>query len=301
MAENKYTEDSIKSLDWKEHIRLRPGMYIGKLGDGSASEDGIYILLKEVIDNSIDEFVMGNGQKIEINISEQGQVAVRDYGRGIPLGKLKDCASKINTGGKYDSEAFKKSVGLNGVGIKAVNALSNYFKIEAFRDGKKRAIEFSEGNLVSEDASDQKSDQPNGTSILFNPDPKLFNNFNYRLEFVENMVRYYSYLNRGLNVLLNGRKFKSKGGLFDLLTDEITEEIQYPIIHLSGEDIEIAFTHTSQYGEDYFSFVNGQNTTQHGTHVAAFKESIVKTIRDFYKKSYEAVDVRSSIIACSKR
>ncbi len=297
MAENKYTEDSIKSLDWKEHIRLRPGMYIGKLGDGSASEDGIYILLKEVIDNSIDEFVMGNGQKIEINISEQGQVAVRDYGRGIPLGKLKDCASKINTGGKYDSEAFKKSVGLNGVGIKAVNALSTYFKIEAFRDGKKRAIEFSEGNLVSEDASDQKSDQPNGTSILFNPDPKLFNNFNYRLEFVENMVRYYSYLNRGLNVLLNGRKFKSKGGLFDLLTDEITEEIQYPIIHLSGEDIEIAFTHTSQYGEDYFSFVNGQNTTQHGTHVAAFKESIVKTIRDFYKKSYEAVDVRSSIIA----
>ena len=297
MAENKYTEDSIKSLDWKEHIRLRPGMYIGKLGDGSASEDGIYILLKEVIDNSIDEFVMGNGQKIEINISEQGQVAVRDYGRGIPLGKLKDCASKINTGGKYDSEAFKKSVGLNGVGIKAVNALSTYFKIEAFRDGKKRAIEFSEGNLVSEDAFDQKSDQPNGTSILFNPDPKLFNNFNYRLEFVENMVRYYSYLNRGLNVLLNGRKFKSKGGLFDLLTDEITEEIQYPIIHLSGEDIEIAFTHTSQYGEDYFSFVNGQNTTQHGTHVAAFKESIVKTIRDFYKKSYEAVDVRSSIIA----
>ena len=297
MAENKYTEDSIKSLDWKEHIRLRPGMYIGKLGDGSASEDGIYILLKEVIDNSIDEFVMGNGQKIEINISEQGQVSVRDYGRGIPLGKLKDCASKINTGGKYDSEAFKKSVGLNGVGIKAVNALSTYFKIEAFRDGKKRAIEFSEGNLVSEDAFDQKSDQPNGTSILFNPDPKLFNNFNYRLEFVENMVRYYSYLNRGLNVLLNGRKFKSKGGLFDLLTDEITEEIQYPIIHLSGEDIEIAFTHTSQYGEDYFSFVNGQNTTQHGTHVAAFKESIVKTIRDFYKKSYEAVDVRSSIIA----
>ena len=297
MADNKYTEDSIKSLDWKEHIRLRPGMYIGKLGDGSASEDGIYILLKEVIDNSIDEFVMGNGQKIEINISEQGQVSVRDYGRGIPLGKLKDCASKINTGGKYDSEAFKKSVGLNGVGIKAVNALSTYFKIEAFRDGKKRAIEFSEGNLVSEDASDQKSDQPNGTSILFNPDPKLFNNFNYRLEFVENMVRYYSYLNRGLNVLLNGRKFKSKGGLFDLLTDEITEEIQYPIIHLSGEDIEIAFTHTSQYGEDYFSFVNGQNTTQHGTHVAAFKESIVKTIRDFYKKSYEAVDVRSSIIA----
>ena len=297
MADNKYTEDSIKSLDWKEHIRLRPGMYIGKLGDGSASEDGIYILLKEVIDNSIDEFVMGNGQKIEINISEQGQVSVRDYGRGIPLGKLKDCASKINTGGKYDSEAFKKSVGLNGVGIKAVNALSTYFKIEAFRDGKKRAIEFSEGNLVSEDAFDQKSDQPNGTSILFNPDLKLFNNFNYRLEFVENMVRYYSYLNRGLNVLLNGRKFKSKGGLFDLLTDEITEEIQYPIIHLSGEDIEIAFTHTSQYGEDYFSFVNGQNTTQHGTHVAAFKESIVKTIRDFYKKSYEAVDVRSSIIA----
>jgi topoisomerase-4 subunit B len=297
MADSNYTEDSIKSLDWKEHIRMRPGMYIGKLGDGSASEDGIYILLKEVIDNCIDEFVMGNGDKILIDISDEGRVSVRDFGRGIPLGKLKDCASKINTGGKYDSEAFKKSVGLNGVGIKAVNALSSNFKIQSFRDGKSRCIEFTAGNVLKEDTSDQNTTEPNGTHIIYEPDPSLFKNFKYRNEFVENMVRYYSYLNSGLTLHFNGRKFKSKKGLHDLLTDEITEEIHYPIIHLTGSDIEIAFTHATQYGEEYYSFVNGQNTTQHGTHVAAFKEAIVKTIRDFYKKNYEAVDVRSSIIA----
>ncbi|MCG8527999.1 MAG: type IIA DNA topoisomerase subunit B [Opitutales bacterium] len=297
MAAN-YTEDSIKSLDWKEHIRLRPGMYIGKLGDGSASDDGIYVLLKEVLDNSVDEYVMGNGRTIDIELTESS-MSVRDYGRGIPLGKLKDCAAKINTGAKYDSEAFKKSVGLNGVGIKAVNALSSGFTIQAFRDRKTRKIEFEQGEVTREDKSDKpaNANDRNGTLVQFTPDNEVFGSFSWKDSIIESMLWNYAYLNTGLTLAFNGKKFVSQNGLFDLLTDEIAEEIRYPIIHLRGEDIEVAFTHGSSYGEEYFSFVNGQHTTQGGTHQGSFREALAKTIQAHTGKSFDAVDIRTSIIA----
>lgn len=293
-----YTEDNIKSLDWKEHIRLRPGMYIGKLGNGSSPDDGIYILIKEVIDNSIDEYVMGFGKKVDIQIDQQ-TVYIRDYGRGIPLGKLKDCASKINTGAKYDSEAFKKSVGLNGVGIKAVNALSEYFKIQAFRDGKTRSITFSKGETIEEDTKDQidKNNNPNGTLIEFTPDNSIFNHFSFRNEYVQDMLWNYAYLNSGLTLYCNQTKYKSENGLLDLLQNKLNSEPLYPIIHLKDKDIEIAFTHDENYGEDYYSFVNGQHTTMGGTHLNAFKEALSKTIKDFFKKDFDAVDIRTSIVA----
>lgn len=293
-----YTEDNIKSLDWKEHIRLRPGMYIGKLGNGSSPDDGIYILIKEVIDNSIDEYVMGFGKKVDIQIDLQ-TVYIRDYGRGIPLGKLKDCASKINTGAKYDSEAFKKSVGLNGVGIKAVNALSEYFKIQAFRDGKTRSITFSKGETIEEDTKDQidKNNNPNGTLIEFTPDNSIFNHFSFRNEYVQDMLWNYAYLNSGHTLYCNQTKYKSENGLLDLLQNKLNSDPLYPIIHLKDKDIEIAFTHDENYGEDYYSFVNGQHTTMGGTHLNAFKEAISKTIKDFFKKDFDAVDIRTSIVA----
>jgi topoisomerase-4 subunit B len=292
-----YTEDNIKSLDWKEHIRLRPGMYIGKLGDGSSSDDGIYILLKEVIDNSIDEFVMGHGKIIEVNI-DGTHVSVRDFGRGIPLGKLKDCASKINTGAKYDSEAFKKSVGLNGVGIKAVNALSSEFKIEAFREGKTRAVEFNRGNVTREDKKDRVAKEAkSGTALRFDPDPDIFGKIRYREDYVEDMLWNYAYLNSGLTIHYNGKKFKSDKGLHDLLQNKLDGDPLYPIIHLADNDIEIAFTHNESYGEDYYSFVNGQHTTMGGTHLSAFREALAKTIKEFYKKDFDAVDIRTSICA----
>jgi topoisomerase-4 subunit B len=293
-----YTEDNIKSLDWKEHIRLRPGMYIGKLGNGSSADDGIYILIKEVIDNSIDEYVMGFGKKIDIQIDNQ-TVYIRDYGRGIPLGKLKDCASKINTGAKYDSEAFKKSVGLNGVGIKAVNALSGHFKIQAFRDGKTRSITFSKGETIEEDTKDKvdESNNPNGTLIEFIPDTSIFNQFSFRNEYVQDMLWNYAYLNSGLTLYYNQTKYKSENGLLDLLQNKLNSDPLYPIIHLKDKDIEIAFTHDENYGEDYYSFVNGQHTTMGGTHLNAFKEALGKTIKDFFKKDFDAVDMRTSIVA----
>lgn len=292
-----YTEDSIKSLDWKEHIRLRPGMYIGKLGDGSSSDDGIYILLKEVIDNSIDEFVMGNGKVIEVDI-DGTHVAVRDYGRGIPLGKLKDCASKINTGAKYDSEAFKKSVGLNGVGIKAVNALASEFEIQAYRDGKTRRVSFSQGEVVSEDKKDRADkESKNGTALRFDADPEIFGSVRFRDDYVEDMLWNYAYLNSGLTIVYNGKKFKSDKGLHDLLENKLDGEPVYPIIHIKDKDVEIAFTHNDSYGEDYYSFVNGQHTTMGGTHLAAFREALAKTIKEFYKKDFDAVDIRTSICA----
>ena len=293
-----YTEDNIKSLDWKEHIRLRPGMYIGKLGNGSSPDDGIYILIKEVIDNSIDEYVMGFGKKVDIQIDQQ-TVYIRDYGRGIPLGKLKDCASKINTGAKYDSEAFKKSVGLNGVGIKAVNALSEYFKIQAFRDGKTRSITFSKGETIEEDTKDQidKNNNPNGTLIEFTPDNSIFNHFSFRNEYVQDMLWNYAYLNSGLTLYCNQTKYKSENGLLDLLQNKLNSDPLYPIIHLKDKDIEIAYTHDENYGEDYYSFVNGQHTTMGGTHLNAFKEALSKTIKDFFKKDFDAVDIRTSIVA----
>lgn len=294
MAE--YTEDSIKTLEWKEHIRLRPGMYIGKLGDGSSPDDGIYILLKEVIDNAIDEFVMGHGKIIEVTLDD-GAVWVRDYGRGIPLGKLMDCAAKINTGAKYDSEAFKKSVGLNGVGIKAVNALSENFNIQAFREGKTKDLVFSRGEITKDCKRAYKTVEPDGTELGFRPDPKIFPKYQFQEEYLEKMFRYYSYLNTGLTIKFNGKTFRSKNGLLDLLTETISEEPLYPIAHLTGPDIEIAFTHGQQYGEDYYSFVNGQHTTQGGTHLAAFREAFVKAVRDFYGKKYDAADIRGAIIA----
>ena len=294
---SEYNEDSIKSLDWKQHIRLRPGMYIGKLGDGSSSDDGIYILLKEVIDNSIDEFVMGNGKIIEVNI-DGTHVSVRDYGRGIPLGKLKDCASKINTGAKYDSEAFKKSVGLNGVGIKAVNALSSEFAIQAYREGKTRCVSFSQGEVVSEDKKDRaEKEAKDGTALRFDADPEIFGAIRFRDDYVEDMLWNYAYLNSGLTIVYNGKKFKSDKGLHDLLENKLDGEPIYPIVHLKDTDIEIAFTHNDSYGEDYYSFVNGQHTTMGGTHLAAFRESLAKTIKDFYKKDFDAVDIRTSICA----
>ncbi|MEI6536356.1 MAG: DNA topoisomerase IV subunit B [Verrucomicrobiaceae bacterium] len=297
MAEPIYDEDSIKSLDWREHIRLRPGMYIGKLGDGAAPEDGIYVLLKEVIDNTIDEFVMGHGKEVEITI-ENNICTVRDFGRGIPLGKLMECAAQINTGAKYDSDAFKRSVGLNGVGIKAVNALSDRFEIAAFREGKMRQIAFSQGLIKKDMKNPQDSSEPNGTRITFHPDPTSFDSdFAYRLDFVREMLRYYSWLNPGLTLSLNGEKFRSKDGLMDLLRAKLTEEPLYPIIRLEGKDVDIAFTHASGYGEEIYSFVNGQNTTQGGTHLAAFREGIVAEARAFWNKQFDPADVRGSIIA----
>ncbi|HRG59765.1 MAG TPA: DNA topoisomerase IV subunit B [Bacteroidia bacterium] len=295
MAEANYNEDSIKTLDWKEHIRLRPGMYIGKLGDGSSQDDGIYILLKETIDNCIDEYVMGFGKTIEITIKEK-MVKVRDYGRGIPLGKVVDVVSKINTGAKYDSEAFKKSVGLNGVGTKAVNALASYFKVSSVRDDKMKAAEFERGVLVKDEAIIDSTHR-RGTQVVFIPDEKIFGNFHFLMEYVEKMCWNYVYLNTGLTIYLNGNKFYSENGLHDLLSQNLSGNILYPIIHLKGNDIEVAFTHGTQYGEEYYSFVNGQHTTQGGTHQGAFREAVVKTIREFYKKEFEAVDVRTSIVA----
>jgi topoisomerase-4 subunit B len=291
-----YNEDSIRTLEWNEHIRLRPGMYIGKLGDGSSPDDGIYILLKETLDNCIDEFVMGNGKSIEVTIKDK-TVRVRDYGRGIPLGKVVDVVSKINTGAKYDSEAFKKSVGLNGVGTKAVNALASYFSVQAFREGKTKSAEFSTGNL-SKETKIVESDARQGTLITFIPDEKIFGNYHFINEYVEKMLWNYAYLNTGLTILYNGQKFFSENGLLDLLTQNINGPILYPTIHLKGYDIEVALTHSNQqYGEEYYSFVNGQHTTQGGTHQGAFREAVVKTIREFFKKDFEAVDVRTSIIA----
>ncbi len=295
MAEQQYTEDSIKSLSWSEHIRLRPGMYIGKLGDGSSQDDGIYILLKEVIDNCIDEYVMGHGKVIEVTVKDS-LVKVRDYGRGIPLGKVIDCVSKINTGAKYDSAVFKKSVGLNGVGTKAVNALSSEFLVQSVREGKKKVAEFEQGNISTDHPVDE-SGQRHGTLVKFTPDEAIFGKYHFINEYIENMLWNYAYLNTGLTIYFNGNKIKSENGLKDLLEHKIDEEIQYPIIHLSGDDIEIAMTHGNGYGEDYYSFVNGQHTTMGGTHQGAFREAVVKTIRDFYKKDFDAVDVRASIIA----
>jgi topoisomerase-4 subunit B len=297
MAEvtNNYTEDSIRSLDWREHIRLRPGMYIGKLGDGSSQDDGIYILVKEIIDNSIDEYVMGNGKTIEIKITDH-KVQVRDYGRGIPLGKVIDCVSKINTGGKYDSKAFQKSVGLNGVGTKATNALASYFKVQSIRDGQIKTAEFERGELINDHPVIETS-QRNGTLITFVPDDTIFKNYRFIPEYLENQIRNYVYLNAGLTINFNGHKFYSEHGLKDLLTHKTdVEALRYDIIHLKGEDIEIALSHGNEYGEEYYSFVNGQYTTQGGTHLAAFRESIAKTVKEFFKKDYEASDIRASII-----
>lgn len=300
MAEDKnlvkYDEDSIRSLDWKEHIRLRPGMYIGKLGDGSAADDGVYVLIKEVIDNCIDEYTMGHGKQVELTI-EGKMVTVRDYGRGIPLGKVVDVVSKINTGAKYDSKAFQKSVGLNGVGTKAVNALSSHFSVTSFRDGKAKTAEFEKGVLVK-DHKESKTDEPNGTLVQFTPDDTVFRNFHFIHEYLDNQLWNYCYLNAGLAMHFNGKKYVSKNGLLDLLQRKTNpDELRYPIIHLKGDDIEIAISHNNDYGEDIFSFVNGQYTTQGGTHQQAFREAYVKVVRDFYKKDYDASDIRTSIVA----
>ncbi len=295
MAEAIYNDESIKSLDWKEHIRLRPGMYIGKLGDGSSQDDGIYVLIKEIIDNCIDEYVMGYGRTIEISLKNK-MVNVRDYGRGIPLGKVVDCVSKINTGGKYDSQAFQKSVGLNGVGTKAVNALSSFFKVQSVRDGRTKIVEFQKGNVLK-DNREAASKERNGTDIVFHPDEEVFGTYDYKNEYIEEMIWNYVYLNVGLNMYFNGIKYFSQNGLLDLLNKNLNDETLYPIIHLKGKDIEIAITHTNQYGEEYFSFVNGQHTTQGGTHQAAFREGIVKAAREFYKKDFDAADIRTSVVA----
>ena len=299
MSENaqvNYSEENIRTLDWQEHIRLRPGMYIGKLGDGSSADDGIYILLKEIIDNSIDEFRMKSGKRIEIKVDE-GKVTIRDFGRGIPLGKVVDAVSKMNTGGKYDSKAFKKSVGLNGVGTKAVNALSEYFKVRSFREGKMKIAEFSKGNITENYPETDTSDR-NGTEISFIPDRSIFSNFKFRKEYIERMLRNYAYLNPGLKIIFNGETYFSENGLKDLLNEELEGEILYPIVHLKDEDIELAITHSDKsQTETYFSFVNGQNTTQGGTHLNAFREAYVKTVREFFNKNFEAADIRKSIIA----
>ncbi len=296
IEKNDYNEESIRSLDWKEHIRLRPGMYIGKLGDGSSPDDGIYVLMKEVIDNCIDEHTMGYGKHVDVNIKDK-TITVRDYGRGIPLGKVVDVVSKINTGAKYDSKAFQKSVGLNGVGTKAVNALSNYFKVTAFRDGKEKTAEFERGELTLEH-KETKTTEENGTLVTFVPDDKIFKNFHFVQEYLDNQFWNYCYLNAGLVMNLNNKRYVSKNGLLDLLQRKTNEdEIRYPIIHLKGEDIEVALTHENDYGEEYYSFVNGQFTTQGGTHLAAFREALIKTIREFYKKDYDATDIRGSVCA----
>lgn len=295
MMDGTYSEDSIRTLEWNEHIRLRPGMYVGKLGDGTQPDDGIYVLLKEVFDNSVDEYMMGNGRTIELNISDH-RVSVRDYGRGIPLGKLVDVSSKMNTGAKYDSKVFKKSVGLNGVGIKAVNALSTNFRIQSFREGKSKLVEYNCGRVINEQDFDNASDR-NGTYVEFLPDESLFGEFNFQNEYIETMVRNYSYLNTGLTIKYNGVPFVSKNGLLDLLNEQLSGKELYPPIHLKGPDIELAITHGVGYGEDYYAFVNGQHTTQGGTHLAAFREAFVKTIREFYRKDFDASDIRTSIIA----
>jgi topoisomerase IV subunit B len=296
MAQSNYTEADIKSLDWKEHIRLRPGMYIGKLGDGSAADDGIYVLIKEVIDNCIDEHTMGYGKHVDVTLTQK-TVTIRDYGRGIPLGKVVDVVSKINTGAKYDSKAFQKSVGLNGVGTKAVNALSSYFKVESFREGKAKVAEFERGVLTQE-FKETKTTEENGTLVTFIPDEKIFHNYKFLHEYLDNQFWNYCYLNAGLVINFNGKRYVSKDGLLDLLKRKTNEEeLRYPIIHLKGEDIEVAFSHNNDYGEDIFSFVNGQYTTQGGTHHQAFREGFVKVIRDFYKKDYDVADIRQSIVA----
>ncbi len=295
MSATNYSEEHIRSLNWKEHIRMRPGMYIGKLGDGSAYDDGIYILLKEVLDNCIDEYVMGHGKKVDITI-EGARVTVRDYGRGVPLGKVVDVVSKINTGAKYDSKAFKKSVGLNGVGTKAVNALSSYFKIESVRDGELMRAEFDRGVLRKNNKA-VKTDEPNGTRVVFEPDEQMFRSFQYRDPHIERLLRNYCYLNTGLAIFCNGTRYQSKDGLKDLLVERMDGEPLYPIIHLRGDDIEVAITHANHYGEDYYSFVNGQHTTQGGTHQGAFREAVAKTVKDFFKKDWEAGDVRTGIVA----
>ncbi len=296
MEIEQYNEDSIKSLDWKDHIRLRPGMYIGKLGDGASADDGVYVLIKEVIDNSIDEFVMGNGKQIQISIKDR-EVQIRDYGRGIPLGKLIDCVSKINTGAKYDSKVFKKTVGLNGVGTKAVNALSEHFVAQTFREGASKKVTYMRGELVNEENLNVP-DAKNGTLISFVPDNEIFTGFKYRFEYIERLLWNYAYLNRGLSLMFNNERITSKNGLHDLLEQNIDDEPLYPIVHIEDEDFEFAFTHASKkYGEEYYSFVNGQHTTQGGTHQAAFREAFVKTIREFFKKDFDAADIRTSVVA----
>ena len=296
MSKHAYTEDSIRSLDWKEHIRIRPGMYIGKIGNGSSPDDGVYVLLKEVIDNCIDEYVMGHGKTIEVSI-KNNKVAVRDFGRGIPLGKVIDCVSKINTGAKYDSKVFKKSVGLNGVGTKAVNALSSYFKIKSVRDGKSKLVEFDQGIITNEEPIQDNSSRK-GTKVTFIPDEELFGKYRFINEYVEKMLWNYCYLNPGLTILYNNQKFISKNGLYDLLEQDIDSEILYPIIHLKGDDIEVALTHCkNQYSEQYYSFVNGQHTVQGGTHQGSFREAIAKTIREFYGKNYDTIDIRQAVYA----
>ncbi|MDE6806877.1 MAG: ATP-binding protein, partial [Prevotella sp.] len=290
-----YGDENIRTLTGTEHIRLRPGMYIGRLGDGSLPEDGIYVLLKEVIDNSIDEFKMKAGDRIEINVDDNLRVSVRDYGRGIPQGKMIEAVSVLNTGGKYDSKAFKKSIGLNGVGVKAVNALSTHFEVRSFRDGKVRKAIFEKGKLISDVT--ENTDDENGTYIYFEPDPSLFQNYRFHDDIVETMLRNYTYLNIGLAIMYNGRRILSRRGLEDLLKDRMSADALYPIIHLQGEDIEIAFTHANQYGEEYYSFVNGQHTTQGGTHQSAFKEHIAKTIKEFFQKNFEYGDIRTGIVA----
>ncbi|MGY8988199.1 MAG: ATP-binding protein, partial [Flavobacteriales bacterium] len=296
MSAEEYTEDSIRSLDWKEHIRLRPGMYIGKMGNGKSPDDGIYILIKEVIDNSIDEYVMGNGKTIEVSV-KNNKVSVRDFGRGIPLGKVIDCVSKINTGAKYDSKVFKKTVGLNGVGTKAANALSSYFCIRSIRDGKSKFVEFDQGNIINDEPI-QENTSRKGTRVTFVPDEELFGKYTFLNEYIEKMMWNYCYLNTGLTILYNGEKFYSEKGLYDLLDQNTEAEMLYPIIHLKGEDIEVAITHCkNQYSEQYYSFVNGQHTVQGGTHQSAFREAIVKTIREYFGKNYEASDVRQAVNA----
>ena len=297
LPEINYSDDDIKTLDWQEHIRRRPGMYIGKLGDGTSADDGIYVLLKEVLDNSIDEYMMGFGKTIEVSI-EEGVVRVRDHGRGVPLGKVKDVSSKMNTGAKYDSKAFKKSVGLNGVGIKAVNALSSFFLIQSFRDGQTKAVEFSKAIVTKEEEEEiQPTTKENGTLIEFIPDSTIFTNYSYRDDYVESLLKNYVFLNTGLTILYNGKKFFSKNGLVDLLNENMTSEALYPIIHLKDEDIEVVITHTNQYGEEYYSFVNGQHTTQGGTHQSAFRESLSRVIKEFYNKNFDYADIRSGIVA----
>ena len=291
-----YTEDNIKTLDWREHIRNRPGMYIGKLGNGAAQDDGIYVLVKEILDNSIDEHMMGFGKRIEIKLDER-RVTIRDYGRGIPLGKVIDCVSKINTGGKYDSDAFQKSVGLNGVGTKAVNALSTYFKVQAFREGETKMAEFSRG-IITNDTEITTTKERNGTLTIFEPDEEIFVNYKYNPEFLEDLIWNYAFLNAGLKIKYNGKEYFSKDGLLDLLRMKTAKtNLRYPIIHLKGNDIEVALTHSNQYGEEYYSFVNGQNTTQGGTHLSAFREGVVKVAREFFNKDFDTSDVRASIVA----
>lgn len=290
-----YNDEDIKTLDWMEHIRRRPGMYIGKLGDGSYADDGIYVLLKEVLDNSIDEYMMGYGKTIEVTV-EEGSVAVRDYGRGVPLGKVVDVSSKMNTGAKYDSKAFKKSVGLNGVGIKAVNALSSYFLITSFRDGECKRVEYSKA-VVTEESDIRPTEEPNGTSVYFVPDKDIFKEYVYKDEFIESLLKNYVFLNSGLTIVYNGKKFHSRNGLVDLLNENMTTEPLYPIIHLVGEDIELVITHSNQYGEEYYSFVNGQHTTQGGTHLSAFREAVSRVIKEYYNKNFEYSDIRAGIVA----